>query len=173
MICARSEKSRRVFRFQALAMPILSNSRHERFAQGLAAGKTAGDAYEAAGYKPNAHNAATLRRKQTISTRVAELLKPAADAIESAGKAAGVSIQTIHAMLLEDRALARENSQAAAAVKATESLGRLYGLYVERQTTDGTVRILSDKPMTEDEWQREYAGASPVGSSGGTTESFN
>jgi phage terminase small subunit len=55
-------------------MPILRNARHERFAQELAAGKTASEAYVLAGYKPNTGNAAALKGKQRISKRVDEIL---------------------------------------------------------------------------------------------------
>jgi phage terminase small subunit len=34
-------------------MPVLSNPKHERFAQELAKGKTADEAYQLAGCKPN------------------------------------------------------------------------------------------------------------------------
>jgi phage terminase small subunit len=55
-------------------MPILSNPRHERFAQELATGKSASEAYRAAGYIPNRGHAATLKRQRHISKRVEELL---------------------------------------------------------------------------------------------------
>ena len=42
-------------------MPSLDNAKHERFAQELAAGKSAVDAYEAAGYRRNRGHASTLR----------------------------------------------------------------------------------------------------------------
>ena len=38
-------------------MPILANAKHELFAQGLARGATADEAYKLAGYKENRHNA--------------------------------------------------------------------------------------------------------------------
>ena len=59
-------------------MPILPNPRHEKFAQALAKGKTADEAYQEAGYKPNRGNAATLKANQSISDRVAELQAGAA-----------------------------------------------------------------------------------------------
>lgn len=55
-------------------MPTLRNPKHERFAQELAKGTTAEKSYEAAGFKPNRHNAAALARKQHILERVAQLL---------------------------------------------------------------------------------------------------
>jgi phage terminase small subunit len=42
-------------------MPVLKNLRRERFAQLLASGKTAADAYEEAGYKPNKFRAGSQR----------------------------------------------------------------------------------------------------------------
>ena len=60
-------------------MPCLSNARHERFAQALAAGKTIDQAYRAAGYAGHRGNASTLRSKQHIRARVAELLSNAAE----------------------------------------------------------------------------------------------
>ena len=55
-------------------MPVLTNPKQERFAQELAKGTSASEAYEIAGYKPNRHNAAALAREQHILARTAELL---------------------------------------------------------------------------------------------------
>lgn len=60
-------------------MPVLENARHERFAQELAKGKTADDAYVAAGFAANRGNASTLKAKQSIQDRVAEILKRGAE----------------------------------------------------------------------------------------------
>jgi hypothetical protein len=55
-------------------MPVLSNPRHEKFAQELAMGKSQTDAYEAAGYKKGDRAAASkLTTKYNIRARVAEL----------------------------------------------------------------------------------------------------
>ena len=42
-------------------MPVLQNPRREKFAEGLAAGKSAAEAYELAGYKPNYGNCIRLK----------------------------------------------------------------------------------------------------------------
>ena len=60
-------------------MPVLKNARHEAFAQALAKGKSADEAYAQAGYKPHRGNASTLRAKQNIVDRVAELQQKGAD----------------------------------------------------------------------------------------------
>ena len=55
------------------SMPTLQNSRHERFAQDLATGKTADAAYVLAGYRANRSNAARLGADRDIQARVAEI----------------------------------------------------------------------------------------------------
>lgn len=56
-------------------MPVLSNAKHERFAQGLATGLSASEAYEEAGFKPSRSNASVLKSQQNIVDRVDELLE--------------------------------------------------------------------------------------------------
>ena len=51
----------------------IQNPRHERFAQELAAGKTADAAYEAAGYQKHRGNAARLSANEHVKERVAEI----------------------------------------------------------------------------------------------------
>lgn len=60
-------------------MPALKNARHEAFAQGIAQGKTQDEAYEQAGFKANRGNASTLKQKQDISKRVAEIIQQRAN----------------------------------------------------------------------------------------------
>jgi phage terminase small subunit len=55
-------------------MPVLPNARHERFAQELAKGKSATQAYIAAGFEPHRQNAARLMTNDDIADRVEELL---------------------------------------------------------------------------------------------------
>jgi phage terminase small subunit len=54
-------------------LPVLSNPKHERFAQELAKGKTATEAYQLAGYAPNDGNAARLKGNDRIEARLSEL----------------------------------------------------------------------------------------------------
>jgi hypothetical protein len=60
-------------------MPILTNARHERFAQEIAKGKSATEAYILAGYKANDGNAATLKGNQRVLDRLAELQEKGAE----------------------------------------------------------------------------------------------
>ena len=121
-------------------MPVLQNPKHERFAQELVKGKTADEAYQLAGYAANRGNAGALKAKQHIIDRTAEILGAAA-------KRSVVTIDTIAEMLKEDRAKARLENQMAAAVRATESLGRLYGYYVERKD----IRVLNFRELTDEQ----------------------
>lgn len=64
-------------------MPPLENGRHELFALGLAEGKTADEAYEAAGYRANRGNAARLKANESVAARVAEIQRRAAEQTEA------------------------------------------------------------------------------------------
>jgi len=55
----------------------------ERFAQALAQGKTANEAYALAGYKGNDGNASRLKGNERISARVQEIVGSAAERAES------------------------------------------------------------------------------------------
>ena len=77
-------------------MPILQNQRHESFAQALAQGKTADEAYAQAGYKPNRKNAWRLKTNEDIAARVAELGAKAADKAEWSAADRLLSLKAIH-----------------------------------------------------------------------------
>ncbi len=64
-------------------MAILKNARHERFAQNIAKGMSATEAYEQAGYKRNDGSAGRLHRNVQVKARVAELTAPAVAATEA------------------------------------------------------------------------------------------
>jgi phage terminase small subunit len=64
-----------------LANP-LTNLRHEHFAQALARGKTANEAYVLAGYKANDGNASRMKGNERISARVQEIVGRAAERAE-------------------------------------------------------------------------------------------
>mgnify|MGYP000083940312 CR=1 FL=1 len=59
-------------------MPVLSNPKHELFAQALAKGRIQVDAYAEAGYKPHDSSAARLLGNVRIAARVAELAEKTA-----------------------------------------------------------------------------------------------
>jgi hypothetical protein len=117
-------------------MPTLKNPRHERFAQFLASGKSAKDAYAAAGYKPSDSNGAWLARKDEISSRVAEIN---AEKLKferaTAAVAAERAVVTRQSLIEKAEAIyeqAKEAGQTAAAVSALREIGVLAGIRVER-----------------------------------------
>src|SRR5690606_31741355 len=130
-------------------MPVLPNPRHEQFAQALAKGKTADEAYALAGFKPNRGNAATLKAKQSILDRVAELQQRAAAKAE-------VTVESLAGELEEARAIALAEKQTSAAVSATMGKAKLFGLGVEHRKLSGTIQVVTITPkqldgLTDDE----------------------
>lgn len=69
-------------------MPVLSNPKHERFAQELAKGATAEAAYAKAGYAASRKNAQRLRTNEGVQSRVEQILSQAAEK-------AGVTVERI------------------------------------------------------------------------------
>lgn len=117
-------------------MPVLPNQRHEAFAQALAKGKTADEAYALAGFKPNRGNAATLKAKQSILDRVAELQNKVAAKVE-------VTIESLAAELDEARELAKGGNQPSAMVSATLGKAKLFGLIIDKKQHSGTIQVVT------------------------------
>lgn len=151
-------------------MGVLGNPKHELFAQALAEGKTADEAYQLAKYKANSGNASRLKGNESILQRVEELQQKAAERVM-------VSIESITKQFLEDRSCAREWEQAGAMVSATEKIGKLHGLFVDRseveQNSNVTITDMIDRPQreTRDEWirRRNREIAAGLGSTARTT----
>ncbi len=93
-------------------MARLDNTRHERFAAGVTGGSPASRAYIAAGFtaKGNAAEvgASRLLRDAKVKARIDELLAGSA-------KEMSISKERLTQMLLEDRHIAHQRGQAAAA----------------------------------------------------------
>ena len=120
---------------------MLRNQRRERFAQLLASGKTATDAYEQAGYKPSKSNGAWLARKEDISSRIAEISTERWEQ-EQASAAATVQRTAITRQSLVEKleatlAAAEAAGQYSAAVTATKEIAVLLGIRIERSERGG------------------------------------
>ena len=113
-------------------LPGKLNSRQEIFAQNLAMGMTKGEAYVAAGYKPDPGNPTRLTENDRVQKRVAELQKRAA--IETA-----ITIQSITADLAEVVKEASALPQSAPTLNARRAalmdIATLNGLVVQRSET--------------------------------------
>ena len=130
-------------------MPELKNTRHERFAQGLAQGMSATAAYAQAGYEPSGQNAGRLTKNDEIQASVSELQGRCAERTLN-------TIEDIVSQLDEDRALARAKGQASAMVSATMGKAKVLGLIVEKHR----IGIKSIDDMNEDEL-RQLLGENP------------
>jgi phage terminase small subunit len=134
-------------------MTALTNPKHERFAQELAKGKTAEEAYQVAGFKPNRGNATTLKHKQSILIRVSELLaerevvhaQATADAIKSTALTKEWVIETLKENVAramqakpaktddDGEAVGEYQYQGSVANRALELLGKELGMFIERK----------------------------------------
>lgn len=135
-------------------MPILSNPKHERFAQELAKGKSATEAHEIAGYSSNRGNACTLKQDESIQIRLAEILAERenvhAQATQKAVQRTALTKEWVIEGLMENaaRALQRQavldddgkpigeyHYQGNVANRAFELLGKELGMFIDRKET--------------------------------------
>lgn len=123
-------------------MSILSNPRHERFAQELAKGKTADEAYVLAGYKQNDGNATRLKGKERILVRLGELQDRAASRVL-------VTVESLIGEAEEIRVLAKSDGQYTAALAAVREKGVLSGKRIERSEhgQPGEFERMSDEEL--------------------------
>ena len=135
-------------------MAALPNQRHEKFAQGIAEGRSATEAYKSAGYTPNDGNAARLKGNERIRTRVAEL--------QGCGAAqAAVTLQSLIEEATDIQAKAMADGKYSAAVAALTVKAKLAGLWVDKaeNKANNVVYHIADKPMTMDEWAQKWCSA--------------
>jgi len=112
-------------------MPVLSNPKHERFAQELAKGKTQAEAYQTAGYAASEANASRLTSNDKIQARVAEILERGAIRAE-------VSVASITERLIrisEKAETIGEPAGLSVARQAAMDAAKLHGLIVEKKET--------------------------------------
>jgi phage terminase small subunit len=140
---------------------VLGNARYERFAQGLARGKTQHDAYIWAGFSPDRKpvqvrsEASKLSRRPEIAARVVYLQGRQAERI-------GVTVDALVQELDDMLKLAKRVKHPAAGVGAILAKGKLLGLIVDRAEVEGSIRKPSrtsetPKQMTLAEWQEKFA----------------
>jgi hypothetical protein len=131
-------------------LPALSNAKWERFAQGLAGGKSQAEAYELAGYKPSEPHASRLASNGRVVDRVAEILERAAIRVE-------VTVASLTERLLKIADVAEKtgvdtdgetgqvlgsSSKHLGVVRATiMDIAKLNGLIIDQQQHTGTMTI--------------------------------
>jgi phage terminase small subunit len=158
-------------------MPILSNPRHERFAQELANGVRATEAYERARFARNRVSAHRLKQKPNIGERVSELLKQrehinaqaTAKAIEKTAltkewvierviENANRAMQNVPVLDRDGRPTGEYRYEGQVANKALELLGKEIGMFVDRTADVSALYAISDEPMTLEDWALEFTG---------------
>ena len=112
-------------------MPVLSNPKHELFAQSLATGKTQEQSYIAAGYsaKTARQGSTNLFTNPNISKRVQELQGHAAIKAE-------IEIEDILLELEHARLLAKDRQNPSAMISATMGKAKLLGLITDKSKTE-------------------------------------
>ncbi len=149
-------------------MPVLKNPRHELFAELLALGKTATEAYGEAGYTPGRRDAASrlsanvnirarLRELQAIAIKKTVLTKQWV--IERLIEVAARSMQ--HRGVMRGGRAVAFRFDAAGANRALELLGKEIGMFVDRAEQDTNLRVISAQPVTEEDWEAKYAKGEP------------
>ncbi len=129
-------------------MAALTNPKHERFAQLLAKGENATNAYKQSGYSAQGNSAeaaaSRLLSDVKVQARIGELLERAAIKVE-------ITAADIVRMLNEDRALAKEVKQPGAAIAASLGIAKVLGLIVDRSELTGkNGGPLETRDVTED-----------------------
>ena len=146
-------------------MGVLPNARHERFAQELAKGKTANEAYALAGYNANRHNAGRLKTNEHVLARVRELKEAAAE------KAVLTQAWVIERLIanversMQAHAVLDENGQPTGeyrydgnvANRGLELLGKELGMFVDRSENVNINHEISDEPLTDEQWAQRHA----------------
>jgi phage terminase small subunit len=132
---------------------MLSNIRRERFAQLLAEGKTATDAYGEAGFKPNTGNASTMANDPEIVGRVNELKMEHRERHD-------VTIDALTDELDEAIQMAFENKQPGHAIQGIQAKAKLHGLMIDRSRNEtvSTNYVISAEPDEDDAeaWLEKY-----------------
>jgi len=118
-------------------MGLLTNARHERFAQEIVKGTPVRKAYTIAGYPANRGNASRLRLHQGIKARIDELRAQKTAAVElaqlTAAERAGVDQFWVMRNLRRNAVLAARRGDTAASNRAAELIGKHLNMFVDRK----------------------------------------
>jgi phage terminase small subunit len=120
-------------------MPALSNQKQERFAQLIAQGRTATEAYVEAGYVANDGNAARMKGNDRVSARVSEIQTAAA-------RRAEITVEGLTRELLDILVKAKAEDSAGhlnAARQSVMDIAKLNGLVIDKaeSTAAGSLTV--------------------------------
>lgn len=131
-------------------MPALPNPRHERFAQELAKGKSATEAYAEAGYEESRSAASRLLTNVNVQERVEELQNRAAANVV-------LTREWVLEQLIDNATKAKVAGDFSPSNQALNLLGKEIGMFVDRSENVNINHDVSDRPATEDEWSAEHS----------------
>jgi phage terminase small subunit len=137
-------------------MPVLTNPKHERFAQELAKGKTATEAYALAGYNPSEQNAHRLTRNDKVRTRISEIQNRAVIRTE-------ITLASLMEEAGEIQAAAQADKQYSAATAALTAKAKLAGLWVDK--AENTNRNVDPSRVSDAELAEVIQADSSTGTS--------
>lgn len=123
-------------------MPVLPNAKHERFAQELAKGKSATEAYVSAGYQESRSAASRLSANVNITARVIEIQERGVLRTE-------VTIESLIREAGEIQQAAMSVNQLSAATAALTAKAKLAGLWVDK--AENTNRNVDANRLTDGE----------------------
>lgn len=140
-------------------MPPLTNGRHEKFAQALAKGMTADDAYQAAGYNEHRGNAHRLSTKESVRSRVTEIQARVADKAEWTAADRLRSLRAIHD--------ATSDKEPRTAIAALAEANKMQGSYAPAKVQhSGAIGTYDLSKLTDDEIDRLEAILGPLADAG-------
>ena len=131
-------------------MPVLPNSKHERFAQLVASGRTPADAYAAVGYKERTAYTCgpRLLKRAAVRARVTELQRAVAQVSVTRG---AIDREFVLKELMDNALQAKQEQQFSASNRALELLGKEMGMFVDRTdhsfSWDGDPANLTDAQL--------------------------
>jgi hypothetical protein len=121
-------------------MGVLTNGKHEVFAQEIARGTAITKAYVLAGYPANRGNASRLRLHEGIKARIAELQGQKTAAVElaqlTAAEKAGVDAFWVMRGLRRNATLAARRGDTAASNRAMELIGKHLGMFIDKKAIE-------------------------------------
>lgn len=129
----------------------LSNPKHEAFAQYLADGLPANQAYERAGYNYHEPNASRLRSNEKVVERLSELQ-------ERAAKRHDITREKITEMLITAHDSAKAEGDRSNQRQAANDLAKLHGLIVDlsKVEAENVNYHVQDAPLSDDAWEQEF-----------------
>lgn len=141
-------------------MPVLRNARHEAFAQALAAGQSASDAYVTAGYRQSRSAASRLSTNVNIERRVREIKARAADKAEWTAADRLIGLKTIY-----DNTVSADPR---VAISAIAEANKMQGSHAaQKHQHSGSIGTYDLTKLSDDELDRLESILGPLALAGG------